>query len=294
MQNNKSTIEILEYFGLRAETRVYTYADKRDDGVIIGAILAYIDENNTLTFAERNYVSKDIEHETQECFEKMQELKSLPLKSTEENRNVFYKMLSSAFVQACYGNHTSAYALVDKARIYYASIHTERVREETLSTACHIVIFSSLFMLTLVGIHSQNNNNCIIYYYEWICGMYAGVLGASFSVWQRYDKDVITGYSELSLYSLEVFARNLIGIISAMILIAIVKEGWITSRLTNQEVTPTNALIIGFIAGFFERLVPSIAEQFAKKTLSDSSKVNNSSECSTSSKKNVENEEERQ
>ncbi len=191
----------------------------------------------------------------------MQELKAMPLNSTDEKRNSFYEMLSSAFVQACYGNIHSAYVLTDKAKLFYKAINTEKARKYALITACGIAVSALLALVSVTML--KTTFHCLIPHFELIVGALMGGLGATVSVWQRYGKSILTGYYDTILYILEVLARSLVGAIFAVVLIAMFKAGWVSSNLVNVTgMTLVNSMIIGFIGGFSERFVPAIVEQF--------------------------------
>ena len=247
---------------------------KDADGKVAGAFIVYLDKSDRLRYLEDKYVANERDLEFRNCIGKITSLNAQPLNVDDQNsRRNFHEMLACAYAQASHGNLPSAYMFIIKAKEYYKSITTERARKCSLNTTGWIVIVTSLLAFVLVYI----KHYCFgLAYYDWLIGMYMGILGASVSIWQRYGKIEFTGYAPKYLYKLEIGAREIYGIISSIVLMALIKDGWITSHHLNLErhnISILSIMLIGFFAGFFERFIPSIAEQFVTVSAPKSKKI---------------------
>lgn len=247
---------------------------KDDENKVAGAFVVFLDRNDRLRYCEDKYVANEKDFEFRNCIGKITSLNAQPLNVEDESsRRNFHEMLSCAYAQASHGNLPSAYMFVGKAKEYYKSITTERARKCSLNTTGWIVIVCSILIFVTIYVKTIFSVN--IPYYDWLVGMYMGILGASVSIWQRYGRIEFTGYAPKYLYKLEIGARIIYGLISSIVLIAAVKDGWITTArlVPPNNITLHSVMIMGFLAGFFERMIPSIAEQFAKESGPKSKKI---------------------
>lgn len=100
---------------------------------------------------------------------------------------------------------------------------------------------------------------------EQIVGLELGVLGSYVSIWSRFGKMNLTGLASKKIHYLEAFARLLSGGIFAFVAILFVDTGLVLKDITVSNLWAYHC-IVGFIAGFNERFVPSIIESFTSNT----------------------------
>ena len=272
----------LKFLHLEDTKKIYKCSsrpDKNDDNSekIAGAYIVYGNEKDgRLQYSEDKYVEGDkYPNMLNHCIGRVMSVNSLPYsqprdensltkeeKEEAKRRENLNEMLASALEQAFDGSYETAEMLVGKAETYYQSISTERARKCSLKTTRNIVMTFSVIAFAIIMLESIGVIN--VQYGEWFLGMYMGAMGAAISIWQRYGKTEFTGYASKSLYKLEVMARVAVGVIFSIFLIAAVKEKWISSKLIDAgNITAVTTILLGFIAGFSERLVPKIAENMA-------------------------------
>ena len=92
-----------------------------------------------------------------------------------------------------------------------------------------------------------------------------GALGAFVSIWTRYGKMDMTGLGRPVLHYLEAISRILIGMIFAMIIIITLKSGVIFDKIINGQCEICLYCLLGFCAGFSEKMVPTVLERFIEK-----------------------------
>lgn len=95
---------------------------------------------------------------------------------------------------------------------------------------------------------------------DWWSGITMGILGAYVSIWMRYGRLEFTGLSSKALHYLESISRLLIGAIFAIVVICAVKCGLILSHV-DPQMQKFSFAVLGFVAGFSERFVPSMIER---------------------------------
>lgn len=128
----------------------------------------------------------------------------------------------------------------------------------TYSTICIAVILGLWIWNTTVKVVCD----------DWALALLFGTLGSYFSIWTRYGKLVMTGLSTKTLHFLETLTRLIIGTISASVLILAVKCGIILPKMA--ETAPLWFFgLVGFAAGFSERMIPSLMEKFSKQMTKD-------------------------
>ena len=98
---------------------------------------------------------------------------------------------------------------------------------------------------------------------EWLLGILMGILGAYISIWSRYGKLDLTGLAMKQLYIWESFTRIFSGAIFSAFGICLLKSEILFQDFVHEHLT-FGCMIIGFIAAFNERFIPSIVEKIAK------------------------------
>ena len=255
-------------------TNIYKCSSNRDKphGRLTGAFIAYGNKRDgRLQYSEDGYVKGDYPPQLLRCIGRAMSINAMPYshigkeqgKEQEEEtkrRENLNEMLACSLAQAFDGSYETADMFIDKAQTYYQSISTERARKCSLMATGYITVMLSVLALALVMLKGYIVEE--MKFLDWMLGMYMGAMGASISIWQRYGKTEFTGYASKSFYRTEVAARIIVGVVFSIVLIAAVKEGWILPDIAKDGMTVPGTMLIGFIAGFSERLVPAIAEHF--------------------------------
>jgi len=96
---------------------------------------------------------------------------------------------------------------------------------------------------------------CDVFSDEQIVGLELGVLGSYVSIWSRFGRHL------KDIHYLEAFARLFCGGIFAFVAILFIDTGLVLKDITVSNPWAYHC-IVGFIAGFNERFVPSIIESF--------------------------------
>lgn len=123
--------------------------------------------------------------------------------------------------------------------------------------------YSTICIAVILGLWIWNTDVKVVCE-DWALALLFGTLGSYFSIWTRYGKLVMTGLSTKTLHFLETLTRLIIGAISASVLILAVKCGIILPKMA--ETAPLWFFgLIGFAAGFSERMIPSLMEKFSKQ-----------------------------
>lgn len=123
--------------------------------------------------------------------------------------------------------------------------------------------YSSLFILVVLGLWIWNQNLNVVNA-DWALALLFGTLGSYFSIWTRYGRLVMTGLATKCLHFLETLARLIVGAISASVFVLAVKSGVILHEMV--ETVPLWFFgLIGFAAGFSERMIPSLMEKISKQ-----------------------------
>lgn len=127
--------------------------------------------------------------------------------------------------------------------------------------------YSTICIAIILGLWIWNTDVKVVCE-DWALALLFGTLGSYFSIWTRYGKLVMTGLSTKTLHFLETLTRLIIGAISASVLILAVKCGIILPKMA--ETAPLWFFgLIGFAAGFSERMIPSLMEKFSKQMTKD-------------------------
>lgn len=123
--------------------------------------------------------------------------------------------------------------------------------------------YSTLLIAVVLGLWIWNQDLKLVNG-DWALALLFGTLGSYFSIWTRYGKLVMTGLSTKILHFLETLTRLMVGAISASVLVLAVKSGVILPKMAETASLWLFGLI-GFAAGFSERMIPSLMEKFSKQ-----------------------------
>ena len=181
---------------------------------------------------------------------------------SEEDRLTFKKKLAIGYelvMVKCFGD---VKAVIEECYRFVKSRNREVSRSLFLLASAPMAIIAIAVIILDIDV--------IKWHQAWVTGFCTGILGAFVSIWTRYGKKSMTGLSSRCLHIAEALCRLLVGAIFALVAIFAVKCGLLLSNIDVSLMIYTSALI-GFVAGFSERFVPSLVEKIAKDESEDDS-----------------------
>ena len=241
--------------GLNYEMKKGTDGKMGPDGYIV-----YIDPENDIDWKDTRDKSAWKEEERAafaQCIGKLTDADAEPTGHLDfETIRKFRIKTGAGYVLAlnkCFGD-------VDRA--IAEALHFIRQRKSEKARQLFL-IYSTLIVAFVLGLWCINQNTQTVPT-DWVLALLFGVLGAYFSIWTRYGKLIMTGLSSKTLHFLETLTRMIIGAISASVLVLAVKAKILLPDLVHASPEWIFGLI-GFVAGFSERIIPSLVEAFSKK-----------------------------
>lgn len=173
---------------------------------------------------------------------------------TKDQKREFIWLLGTSLIATFEYQKEEAGNALEEAKIYLLQRKYEITRSWQLSFA--LAIFCAIYVLLqndFVNIKGENFA-CI-----------SASIGVLLSIIHR------TGHMEYDCKSgrwlnfLEVFAKYVVGVISALLVMALFREGMIFPNWSGGVEVDDLKFIICLVAGFCERIVPSIVEHFTMK-----------------------------
>lgn len=173
-----------------------------------------------------------------------------------ENKLVFKKKLAIGYELVMVKCFDEVDNVIDECRCFIASRNKEVSRNLFLTASAPIAILALIAMVI--------NVDFVNWHPAWMCGFCSGILGAFVSIWTRYGKTSMTGLSSKLLHWEEALCRLLVGAVFAFIATLTVKCGLLLGSIDVSLIIYTNS-IVGFVAGFSERFVPSLVEKIVEE-----------------------------
>lgn len=221
-------------------------------------ILIYIDLDNDIDWIMKKDPldgNEELNQERNKWLANLDIAQASPcLNLSEKNIMKFKIMLGAGYESALYGNFDSVQSCIDQALLFLKARNKEQSRYIILSVSTTIVIMSLIAGCI-----------CNLFSDEQIVGLELGVLGSYVSIWSRFGKMNLTGLASKKIHYLEAFARLFCGGIFAFVAILFIDTGLVLKDITVSNLWAYHC-IVGFIAGFNERFVPSIIESFTSNT----------------------------
>lgn len=245
------------FFGIETSEQYliyYTMDEEADTGYVV-----FIDNENDLNYKDKRDKSTWTEVEVQSfqrCLGKLQQAEASPCNNLRKKQLLAFKqILGRAYLQILEKDFAEVDTVILEAKEYLRQRNIEAARELFLASAGSVALASAITGLTLYFL-----NYCNV----WLYGILFGILGSFFSIWTRYGKEEMTGLASKSLHYLESISRLFIGAIAAVIVMFAVRSGLMLA-IGNQGNLFFLYCVLGFAAGFSERLVPSLIEKIINK-----------------------------
>lgn len=221
-------------------------------------ILIYIDPENDIDWIMKEDPlngNEELNKERYKWLAKLDIAQASPcLNLSEKNIMKFKIMLGAGYESALYGNFDSVQSCIDQALLFLKARNKEQSRYLILGIST-IIVLMSLIAGCIWNLFSD----------KLIVGLELGVLGSYVSIWSRFGKMNLTGLASKNIHYLEAFARLFCGGIFAFVAILFIDTGLVLKDITVSNLWAYHC-IVGFIAGFNERFVPSIIESFTSNT----------------------------
>lgn len=250
--------EYQKFFGIEGNEQYLIYYEKSDDGQT--GYIVYIDNDFDLDYIDKRDKSTWTQEEVQEfhrAYGKLQKAEAAPCHNLRKRHLLSFKrFLGSAYLQILEKDFSGVDKIIQEADEYLRQRNVEMARELFLQSGLPVAAAAAVagFAMYFMG-----------YFNTWLYGILFGIFGAFFSIWIRYGKEEMTGLASKSLHYLESVSRLFIGAIAAVLVMFIARSGLLISiQVTNNNLIFLNC-VLGFAAGFSERLVPSLLEKLISK-----------------------------
>ena len=228
--------------------------------------IVYIDADNDIDWYEegqdkRKELTDKVRRERLAAIARLNIEHAMPVQNlSNEEVFTFKKILGEGYNSALSCNYKEVELSIEEARRYREDRNKERSRWLLLTAATlYLIIVVTLYVLF---IHYMKGHP----HFELFTGIVFGAIGSYVSIWSRYGKMDMTGLGTRWLHYLEALARMLIGAIFAFVILCALKSGLFFTELNNTEHILDLYIVLGFIAGFSEKFVPSVLESFVHKS----------------------------
>lgn len=246
------------------------YSSETDDktGKIIYHRIVYIDANNDikwrLSTAARLSGEDEIKHNR--AMSKLRIAQSLPVNNLSQEEILNYKkMLGWGYSAAIVQDWQEVDTAISEATRYREARNKERSRFMLLGAATVYMVLLTIAYFLYICIEQSIHGIAEVPHFNMVTAMSMGALGAYVSIWTRYGKMDMTGLGTRGLHYLEAASRMLIGSIFAMIIIFALKTEILSFSLPAAPADKYWCALLGFCAGFSEKWIPSVLENFMGK-----------------------------
>jgi hypothetical protein len=192
-----------------------------------------------------------------EVLNKVAELEGLADRSFMTKKQIKeYRCMIGAAIARMYENNAPAviFAMLDRAEYFLKSRVTETARIWYLSSASIAIFFLLLAYIILLNYMQEKLIR------EFLSGVIIGAAGAYLSLIMNSRKIIVNPSSGKVIHFFESITRIIIGMISSFFVSLLVYSGILNPGLKDDILT--NMLILSFIAGFSERMVPNLIHHF--------------------------------
>ena len=244
-------------FGNIVDQYLVFYRNEERNGKKYKSIV-YIDAENDIDWIdEGDNLSEEEMKKRNQYIALLDVVHALPVKNLSKKEVVnFKKLLGVGYAAALYQNWDEVKMAIENAKQYRDDRNKEHSRFLLLSAAA--ICLAIIAGMYLAFVHFMQSHP----HFNLFTGMVMGAFGSYVSIWTRYGKLDMTGLSTPSLHYLEAFSRIFIGMIFSLIIILTLKSGVIFNNLITENHEIYLYCLLGFCAGFSEKFVPTIMENF--------------------------------
>lgn len=231
----------------------YKIDETKQEGFIV-----FLDKDHDVDWVDTrtNFFTENEEKLKQQWLAKLDAVHMEPCTNISlEDRLTFKKKLAIGYELVMVKCFDDIQPVIDECYKFVKSRNKDVSRSLFIMTSAPIAIIAIAVMAYNIDVAKWHP--------AWVTGFCTGILGAFVSIWTRYGKTAMTGLSSKWLHYAEAACRLLVGAIFALVAIQAVKCGLLLSSIDASLLIYTCALI-GFVAGFSERFVPSLVEKIAK------------------------------
>lgn len=250
----KSQEEYRKFFGIEDNFLIQMEMDEeKNEGFIV-----YIDKEDDINWNDtrKKYFDDEEKARFNLCLAKLNLASLEPCTNISHDDLMAFRMkLAVGFALALVKGFDDVQKVIDESLVFLKARNREFSRTIFVSWSLPIVlacIVLWIINIEFVNWHSDVTTCCLL-----------GIIGSYVSIWQRFGNDLMTGLSSSALHKWETVSRLAIGGIFAIVALFAFKCGLVLSNIANVNTFYVYGMI-GFVAGFSERFVPMMVEEFEK------------------------------
>lgn len=229
----------------------YSIDDTKKEGWIV-----FIDDELDIDWVDTRtgYFTPTEEQSKNEWIAKLDSVHHEPCSNISKSEKLtFKKKLGVGYELVMVKRFDAIQAVIDECSRYVKARNKETSRSIFLCVSIPVVILSIIAWIIDVDVWQ--------WHLPWFAGCTMGLLGACVSIWSNFGKTQKTGLSSACLHVLEATCRMLLGVIFAIVAICAIRTGIILKNI-DENILQFAYGLVGFAAGFSERMVPSMIEKF--------------------------------
>lgn len=253
--------EYREFFGI-VDSYLIQYNIDDDEGWIV-----FIDGDNDIDWVDtrKSYFTDAEKAERAGWLAKLDSVHHEPCSNiSRRDKLTFKKKLATAYELLMVKRFQDIQPIIDDCRRFVKARNREASRSLFLMVSLPIAILSIIGWII--------DADFFQWHLPWVAGCVMGLLGAFVSIWTRFGKVEKTGLSSKWLHILETVCRLFIGVIFAIVAICAIRSGILLKDI-NPDILPMAYGLVGFAAGFSERMVPSMIEKIVNKNIEEDGNV---------------------
>lgn len=246
----KSQEEYRKFFGIEDKFLIQMEMDEeKKEGFVV-----YIDQEDDINWNDtrKSYFNEEEKARFNLCMARLNLASLEPCTNvTHDDLMTFRTKLAVGFVLALVKGFDDVQRVIDESIVFLKARNREFSRTIFLKWSLPILI--GVVALWII------NMEWVSWHIFATTSFSFGVVGSFFSIWQRFGKNKMTGLSSEKLHIYETVSRLVIGGTSAIVAMFAWKCGLLMS---GYQLAGFYAYgVIGFAAGFSERLIPIMVER---------------------------------
>lgn len=218
--------------------------------------IVFIDDELDIDWVDtrKGYYSSPEEQQKDEWIAKLDLVHQEPCSNiSKKEKMTFKKKLGVGYELVMVKRFDAIQEVIDDCLRYVKARNKEASRSIFLWVSIPVAILSIIAWIIDVDNYE--------WHLPWFAGCTMGLLGSCVSIWSNFGKTQKTGLSSANLHVLEAVCRMLLGVIFAIVAICAIRTGILLKDIDPNIVQFAYGLV-GFAAGFSERMVPSMIEKF--------------------------------